>query len=80
VALGRPVVIGASRKRFIGALTGRAEQDRAAGTVAVNVMAFERGAHMFRVHDVAPTRDALAVASATVDESRVEAPDPPRFT
>jgi dihydropteroate synthase len=79
VALGRPVVIGASRKRFIGALTGRAEQDRAAGTVAVNVMAFERGAHMFRVHDVAPTRDALAVASATVDESRVEAPDPPRF-
>jgi dihydropteroate synthase len=79
VALGRPVVIGASRRRFIGALTGRAEQDRAAGTVAVNVMAFERGAHMFRVHDVAPTRDALAVASATVDESRVEAPDPPRF-
>ena len=79
VALGRPVVIGASRKRFIGALTGRPEQDRVAGTVAVDVLAFERGAHMFRVHDVAPTRDALAVASATVDESRVEAPDPPRF-
>jgi dihydropteroate synthase len=80
VALGRPVVIGASRKRFIGALTGRPEQERAAGTVAVNVMAFERGARMFRVHDVGATRDALAVASATVDESRVEAPDPPRFT
>ena len=79
VALGRPVVIGASRKRFLGALTGRPEVDRAAGTVAVNVLAFERGAHMFRVHDVAPTRDALAVASATVDESRVEAPDLPRF-
>jgi dihydropteroate synthase len=66
VALGRPVVIGASRKRFIGTLTGRPEPDRAAGTVAANVLAFERGAHMFRVHDVAPTRDALAVASATV--------------
>jgi dihydropteroate synthase len=80
VALGRPVVIGASRKRFIGTLTGRAELDRAAGTIAANVLAFERGAHMFRVHDVAATRDALAVASATVGESRVEAPDPPRFT
>jgi dihydropteroate synthase len=80
VALGRPVVIGASRKRFIGTLTGRAELDRAAGTIAANVLAFERGAHMFRVHDVAATRDALAVASATVGESRVEASDPPRFT
>jgi dihydropteroate synthase len=80
VALGRPVVIGASRKRFIGTLTGRPELDRAAGTIAANVLAFERGAHMFRVHDVAATRDALAVASATVGESRVEAPDPPRFT
>ncbi len=66
VALGRPVLVGASRKRFIGTLTGRAEQDRVAGTVAANVMAFERGAHMFRVHDVAATRDALAVASATL--------------
>ena len=53
VALGRPVVVGASRKRFIGTLTGRAEAERVAGTVAANVMAFERGAHMFRVHDVA---------------------------
>ena len=58
----------------------QAGADRAAGTVAANVLAFERGAHMFRVHDVAPTRDALAVAAATVGESRVEAPDPPRFT
>ncbi len=66
VALGRPVLVGASRKRFIGTLTGRAEQERVAGTVAVNVMAFERGAHMFRVHDVAATRDALVVAGATL--------------
>ena len=78
MALGRPVVVGASRKRFLGALTGRGEEDRVAGTVAANVIAYERGAHMFRVHDVAPTRDALAVAAATVDETSSEAPDSPR--
>jgi dihydropteroate synthase len=77
-ALGRPVVVGVSRKRFLGALTGRGEAERLAGTVAANVMAFERGAHMFRVHDVAATRDALVVASATVDESSSGAPNPPR--
>ena len=66
VAIGRPVVFGASRKRFLGSLTGKAERDRVAGTVASNVLAFERGATMFRVHDVAATRDALAVASATL--------------
>jgi dihydropteroate synthase len=66
VAIGRPVVIGASRKSFIGTLTGRSERERVPGTLAANVLAFERGATMFRVHDVAPTRDALAVASATL--------------
>jgi dihydropteroate synthase len=66
VALGRPVVVGVSRKRFLGALTGRDEAGRLAGGLAANVLAFERGAHMFRVHDVAPTREALAVAAATV--------------
>jgi len=66
VVLGQPVLVGASRKRFIGTLTGRAERHRVAGTVAANVLAFARGAHMFRVHDVAATRDALAVASATL--------------
>ena len=73
VALGRPVVVGASRKRFLGALTGRAEEDRVAGTVAANVIAYERGAHMFRVHDVAAARDALVVAAATVDSDSSEA-------
>jgi dihydropteroate synthase len=66
VAIGRPVVIGLSRKSFIGRLTGRPEAERVAGTVAANVLAFERGAWMFRVHDVAQTRDALAIASATL--------------
>jgi dihydropteroate synthase len=66
VAIGRPIVIGTSRKRFLGALTGRAEGDRLAGTIATNVLAFERGARIFRVHDVAEVRDALTVAAATV--------------
>ena len=65
-AVGRPVVFGASRKRFLGRLTGRDERDRVAGTVAANLLAFERGATMFRVHDVGPTLDALRVASATL--------------
>jgi dihydropteroate synthase len=65
-ALGRPVVVGASRKSFLGKLTGREVGDRVAATVAANVLAFARGARVFRVHDVAPTRDALAVAAATL--------------
>jgi dihydropteroate synthase len=69
VAVGRPVVVGVSRKRFLGTLTGRSEPDRAAGGVAANVLAFERGAHMFRVHDVPATRDALMVAAATVGDA-----------
>jgi dihydropteroate synthase len=66
VALGRPVMVGFSRKSFLGRITGREVGERVAGTVAVNVLAYERGARLFRVHDVAPTRDALAVAAATV--------------
>jgi dihydropteroate synthase len=66
VAIGRPVLIGASRKRFLGAITGRPEADRLAGSLAAAVIAYERGASMLRVHDVAPTRDALLVAGATV--------------
>jgi dihydropteroate synthase len=65
-ALGRPVVIGTSRKSFLGRLTGRVTDDRLAGTIATNVLAYERGARVFRVHDVAPVHDALAVAAATV--------------
>jgi dihydropteroate synthase len=66
VGLGRPVVIGTSRKSFLGRITGRALDDRIAGTIATNVLAYERGARVFRVHDVGPVRDALAVAAATV--------------
>jgi dihydropteroate synthase len=66
VALGRPVVVGTSRKSFLGRLTGRPERERDAATIATNVMAFERGASIFRVHEVRGTVDALKVATATV--------------
>ncbi|HEX8082845.1 MAG TPA: dihydropteroate synthase [Solirubrobacteraceae bacterium] len=66
VALGRPVVVGTSRKSFLGKLTGRDVGERVPGTIATNVLAFERGATIFRVHDVAPVRDALAVTAATL--------------
>lgn len=73
VALGRPVLVGTSRKTFLGRLTGREPAERVAGTVATSVLGFERGAQVFRVHDVAPTRDALCVTAATVRR-----PWPPR--
>ena len=66
VALGRPILVGSSRKSFIGELTGRAVDERAAGTIATNVLAYAGGARIFRVHDVAPVYDALTVAAATV--------------
>jgi dihydropteroate synthase len=65
VALGRPVVIGTSRKSFIGRITGRDVTERVHGTVATCVLALERGARVFRVHDVAAVADALAVTAAT---------------
>jgi dihydropteroate synthase len=69
VAIGQPVVVGTSRKRFLGTLAGgRAEDERLAGTIATNVLAYERGATIFRVHDVAPVVDALGVAAAALAE------------
>jgi dihydropteroate synthase len=73
VALGRPVVIGTSRKGFIGRVGGGpAGTERLAGTLATNVLALERGASVFRVHDVAPAREALSVAAATLGERWTE--------
>jgi dihydropteroate synthase len=67
VTIGFPVVIGTSRKSFLGRLTGRDDpHDRVAATLATTVLALERGAAVFRVHDVGPTKDALAVATATL--------------
>jgi dihydropteroate synthase len=84
LTLGRPVVIGTSRKSFLGVVEARDElarhapakkgdaqpppgaADRLPGTIATNVIAFERGVSVFRVHDVAPVRAALALAAATL--------------
>jgi dihydropteroate synthase len=65
-ALGFPILVGTSRKSFLGLVTGRPSDERLAGTIATCVMAFERGAALLRVHDVGPVSDALAVAAATV--------------
>jgi len=64
-AMGFPVLVGASRKRFIGEITSVKQPDaRAAGTVGANVAALARGAMLFRVHDVKANRHALDVAWA----------------
>ena len=71
VGLGFPVLVGASRKRFIGTITGVKEaSERVFGTVATTVLAYEKGATLFRVHDVRPNREALAVAEAVLHASR----------
>ena len=71
VDLGFPVLIGASRKSFMEKITGVQEaRDRVSGTVATTVLAYERGATFFRVHDVRANREALAVAEAVLDTPR----------
>jgi len=70
VDLGFPVLMGASRKRFIGSITGVQEAvERVFGTVATTVLAYERGATLFRVHDVRANSEALAVAEAVLHAS-----------
>ena len=65
VELGRPVMVGPSRKRFVGELGGGLPpEDRLEGTIAVCVVALSRGARIFRVHDPGPVRRALDVAEA----------------
>jgi dihydropteroate synthase len=71
VDLGFPVLVGASRKAFIGSITGVQEaKERIFGTVATTVLAYEKGATFFRVHDVRANREALAVAEAVLHTSR----------
>ncbi len=64
VALGYPVAVGPSRKRFLGAATGRPVEDRDRATAVACALAWERGARLFRVHEVAPAREALELARA----------------
>jgi len=61
-SLGPPLLVGISRKSMIGTLTGRSVDERLAGSLAAAVLAVERGARLVRVHDIAPTVDALRVA------------------
>lgn len=64
--LGAPLLVGLSRKRTLGKLTGREVSDRAAAGLAAAVLAVERGASIVRTHDVAATVDALEVATALI--------------
>jgi dihydropteroate synthase len=67
-ALGVPLLAGLSRKAMIGTLTGRERHaDRAAGSAAAALLAVQKGAAIVRVHDVAATRDALAVWEAVAN-------------
>lgn len=63
-ALDRPLLLAVSRKDFVGALTGRPPRDRLAGTLAAVGEGTDAGAGIVRVHDVAATRDFLAVRAA----------------
>jgi len=65
--LGRPLVVGTSRKSFIGKLDGSEVGDRIGGTIASSVLAAAEGAAVLRVHDVAAMADALKVADAILD-------------
>jgi dihydropteroate synthase len=73
VDLGFPVLVGASRKRFIWRITGVKEaRERIFGTVATTVLAYQKGAKYFRVHDVRANREALAFAEAVLRHRAVE--------
>ncbi|MCC0029464.1 MAG: dihydropteroate synthase [Brucellaceae bacterium] len=71
---GLPLLAGTSRKRFTGLVTGQGAGDRAAATAATSVILRERGAAIFRVHDVAVNHDALAMTDALLAAQRGEAP------
>ena len=79
VSLGRPVVIGVSRKSFISRVAQEAGvggvdvSERLPGTIAANALALERGASVFRVHDVREAAQGLAVAAATLARTRQRA-------
>lgn len=74
-ALGRPVLVGASRKRFIGELSGVGEAaERVHGSVGAHVAALMRGARLFRVHDMRAHRQALDVAWAVLRAGGDEGP------
>jgi dihydropteroate synthase len=66
--LGAPVLVGLSRKAMLGAITGRPALERLPASIAAALLAVQHGARIVRVHDVAATRDALAVLAAVGGE------------
>jgi len=68
--LGYPLLVGASRKRFIGHFTGQDADNRDIGTAATSVVARIKGAQLFRVHDVLTNINALAIADAVIASSQ----------
>ncbi len=65
IEIGQPVLVGLSRKSMLGRVTGRDTADRLSASVAAATLAAHAGAHLIRVHDVAATRDAMAIVQAT---------------
>ena len=76
VALGYPVLVGLSRKSSLGRITGETPDDRLPASVAAALLAVQRGAAIVRAHDVAATRDALAVLAAVERQRRGDARRP----
>ena len=71
--LGYPLMVGTSRKSFIGKITGRPVDERLYGTLATIATAYSKGARIFRVHDVKETVDFLKVLTATMHDSQCNA-------
>ena len=64
--MGRPLVVGTSRKSFIGKIDGSEVDDRIGGTIASSVLAAAEGADVLRAHDVAETAEAIKMADAVL--------------
>jgi dihydropteroate synthase len=75
-ALGRPLLLGFSRKAFLGAVLGLPPGERLEGTIAAAVMSVERGAHILRVHDVGPVARAVRAAEAILGTAGDAADEP----
>lgn len=72
LTIGHPIMVGVSRKKFIGRITGGNERNRLDGSIAAAVLAYMNGARLLRVHDVLETQRALAVARTIVTGKMVE--------
>jgi dihydropteroate synthase len=72
-ALGRPLLLALSRKDFIGAITGRAPRERAAGTLAALAWGLDAGGHVFRLHDIAAASDFIAVRDVLAGRRTLDA-------